>query len=124
MRVDRCPCIDGFPSSEALQGVSWICQTPGNALQLWLPAALKSLRPVGQSQLLNLCVWGLTAMGAGLPKFNIVNLDDLSGFAADEVVTLEALEEKRILNPSGREARLPLKVELALSVAPKHYLAC
>lgn len=49
-------------------------------------------------------------MGAGLPKFNAVNLDDLAAFQDDEVVTIEALEEKRILNLSGRQAGLPLKV--------------
>lgn len=51
-------------------------------------------------------------MGAGLPKFNAVNLDDLAAFQDDEVVTIEALEEKRILNLSGRQAGLPLKVRL------------
>ncbi|GFR42715.1 hypothetical protein Agub_g3639 [Astrephomene gubernaculifera] len=49
-------------------------------------------------------------MGAGLPDFVVVNLDDLDKhFAAGEEVTLEAVKEK-IVNVSGREAKLPLKI--------------
>ena len=49
-------------------------------------------------------------MGAGLPDFVVVNLSQLSRFAEGEEVTLQTLEEKRVLNISGRESRLPLKV--------------
>lgn len=49
-------------------------------------------------------------MGAGLPDYVTVNLSQLKAFAAGETVSLEALQEKRILNLSGRESRLPLKV--------------
>ena len=49
-------------------------------------------------------------MGAGLPKYNTINLGDLSLFKEGEVVTIEALEEKRFFNLSGRETKLPLKV--------------
>ncbi|KAL4854535.1 50S ribosomal protein L15 [Chlorella vulgaris] len=49
-------------------------------------------------------------MGAGLPDFVVVNLTQLAKFAEGEEVTLEALEAKRIVNLSGRETRLPLKV--------------
>lgn len=49
-------------------------------------------------------------MGAGLPDFVVVNLAQLDKFAEGEEVTLESLEEKRIVNLSGRESRLPLKV--------------
>lgn len=49
-------------------------------------------------------------MGAGLPDFVTVNLADLKGFAEGEEVTLQSLQDKRILNLSGREGRLPLKV--------------
>ncbi|KAL4425329.1 hypothetical protein ABPG75_009345 [Micractinium tetrahymenae] len=49
-------------------------------------------------------------MGAGLPDFVVVNLAQLSKFAEGEEVSLESLEEKRIVNLSGRESRLPLKV--------------
>lgn len=49
-------------------------------------------------------------MGAGLPDYVTVNLRDLKVFAEGEEVTLEALQEKRILNLSGRETKLPLKV--------------
>lgn len=54
-------------------------------------------------------------MGAGLPDYVVVNLDDLEKhFAAGEAVTLEAVKEK-IMSVSGRESRLPLKVRLSLS---------
>eukprot|EP00887_Chlorella_sp_A99_P003477 scaffold7.g3477.t1 len=49
-------------------------------------------------------------MGAGLPDYVVVNLSQLNGFAQGEDVSLESLEERRILNISGRETRLPLKV--------------
>ncbi|KAL4419183.1 hypothetical protein ABPG77_007773 [Micractinium sp. CCAP 211/92] len=49
-------------------------------------------------------------MGAGLPDYVVVNLSQLSKFAEGEEVSLESLEEKRIVNLSGRESRLPLKV--------------
>ena len=50
-------------------------------------------------------------MSAGLPKYNIVNLDDLNQkFNDGEEVSLETLQAKRMLNLSGREAKLPLKV--------------
>lgn len=49
-------------------------------------------------------------MGAGLPDFVTVNLEQLNGFAEGEEVTLETLQEKRVLNLSGRSTRLPLKV--------------
>ena len=53
-------------------------------------------------------------MSAGVQDFVTINLSTLaSAFGADEVVTLGALQEKRILNLSGREAKLPLKVCLA-----------
>ena len=42
-------------------------------------------------------------MGAGLPDFNVINLGDLdAAFEANEVVTLEAIESKRLLNCTGR----------------------
>jgi large subunit ribosomal protein L15 len=49
-------------------------------------------------------------MGAGLPDYVVVNLAQLSRFGEGEEVSLESLEEKRIVNLSGRESRLPLKV--------------
>ncbi|CAG9462100.1 unnamed protein product [Pedinophyceae sp. YPF-701] len=50
-------------------------------------------------------------MSAGLPKFNVINLDSISDkFEDGEEVTLETIQEKRIMNLSGREATLPLKV--------------
>jgi large subunit ribosomal protein L15 len=49
--------------------------------------------------------------GAGLPDFVVVNLRDLSkAFSEGDEVSLEALEERGMLNLSGRESRLPLKV--------------
>ncbi|VFQ74430.1 unnamed protein product [Cuscuta campestris] len=54
----------------------------------------------------------LTGMRAGLPKYVPVNLKDIeaAGFHEGEVVSLESLSEKGIINPSGREKRLPLKI--------------
>uniref|UniRef100_A0A2P2PI65 Uncharacterized protein MANES_14G102900 n=1 Tax=Rhizophora mucronata TaxID=61149 RepID=A0A2P2PI65_RHIMU len=51
-------------------------------------------------------------MSAGLPKYVPVNLKDIAeaGFQEGEEVSLETLKEKRLINPSGRERRLPLKV--------------
>ena len=51
-------------------------------------------------------------MYAGLPKFVPVNLKDIeaSGFQEGEEVSLASLKKKGLINPSGRERRLPLKV--------------
>ena len=55
-------------------------------------------------------------MHAGLPKYVPVNLRDIevAGFKEGEEVTLESLKEKGIINPSGRERKLPLKVRIFL----------
>ena len=54
---------------------------------------------------------------AGLPDFVVVNLAQLDAkFADGEEVSLETLESKGVLNLSGREARLPLKVRRAAGV--------
>ncbi|KMT08312.1 hypothetical protein BVRB_6g141790 [Beta vulgaris subsp. vulgaris] len=51
-------------------------------------------------------------MRAGLPKYVPVNLRDIevAGFKEGEEVSLESLKAKGIINPSGRERRLPLKI--------------
>jgi len=50
-------------------------------------------------------------MGAGLPTYVSVNLTDIAiSFQEGEEVSLEALKERRILNPSGRDRKLPLKI--------------
>ncbi|KAG6398929.1 hypothetical protein SASPL_140401 [Salvia splendens] len=51
-------------------------------------------------------------MRAGLPKYLPVNLKDIAdaGFQEGEEVSLESLKKKRLINPSGRERRLPLKI--------------
>lgn len=50
-------------------------------------------------------------MGAGLPKYVSINLADIAAsFQEGEEVSLEALKERRILNPSGRDRKLPLKI--------------
>ncbi|GMP83312.1 hypothetical protein CsSME_00037272 [Camellia sinensis var. sinensis] len=51
-------------------------------------------------------------MHAGLPKFVPVNLKDIeaSGFQEGEEVSLASLKKKGLINPSGRERRLPLKI--------------
>ncbi|XP_024364572.1 large ribosomal subunit protein uL15c [Physcomitrium patens] len=50
-------------------------------------------------------------MGAGLPNYVAVNLTDIATtFQEGEEVSLEALKERRVLNPSGRDRKLPLKI--------------
>lgn len=51
-------------------------------------------------------------MHKGLPKFVVVNLQKIedAGFQEGDEVSLETLKNKRLINPSGRERRLPLKV--------------
>jgi large subunit ribosomal protein L15 len=49
-------------------------------------------------------------MSAGLPDYVTINLSDLKKFVEGEEVSLESLQEKRILNLSGRSTKLPLKV--------------
>ncbi|OVA02953.1 Ribosomal protein L15 [Macleaya cordata] len=51
-------------------------------------------------------------MHAGLPKFVPVNLKDIetAGFQEGEEVSLESLKAKGLINPSGRERTLPLKI--------------
>jgi hypothetical protein len=57
-----------------------------------------------------------SGMGAGLPKYVPVNLEDIeaAGFKDGEEVSLESLKSKGLINPSGRERRLPLKVCMLL----------
>jgi large subunit ribosomal protein L15 len=49
-------------------------------------------------------------MSAGLPDYVTINLSDLKNFVEGEEVSLESLQERRILNLSGRSTKLPLKV--------------
>lgn len=51
-------------------------------------------------------------MHAGLPKFVPVNLKDIvaAGFQEGDEISLESLKERGLINPSGRERRLPLKI--------------
>ncbi|KAI4304969.1 hypothetical protein MLD38_040422 [Melastoma candidum] len=51
-------------------------------------------------------------MHAGLPKYIPVNLKDIetAGYQEGEEVSLETLKAKGLINPSGRERRLPLKI--------------
>lgn len=53
-------------------------------------------------------------MHAGLPKYIHVNLEDIENarFQEGEEVSLETLKAKGVINPSGRERRLPLKVQI------------
>lgn len=53
----------------------------------------------------------LLGMGAGQKDYNVVNVGVLNErFSEGEVVSLASLEEKRVLDISGREKKLPLKV--------------
>lgn len=57
-------------------------------------------------------------MHAGLPKYVPVNLKDIeaAGFQEGEEVSLDSLKKKGLINPSGRERRLPLKVHIELNI--------
>ncbi|XP_031492175.1 50S ribosomal protein L15, chloroplastic [Nymphaea colorata] len=51
-------------------------------------------------------------MHAGKPKYVPVNLKDIeaAGFKEGDEVSLESLKTRGLINPSGRERRLPLKI--------------
>ncbi|KFK33536.1 hypothetical protein AALP_AA5G026200 [Arabis alpina] len=51
-------------------------------------------------------------MRSGLPKYIPINLKDVetAGFEDGDEVSLETLKSKGLINPSGRERRLPLKI--------------
>ncbi|WOH07701.1 hypothetical protein DCAR_0727134 [Daucus carota subsp. sativus] len=51
-------------------------------------------------------------MRAGIPKYLPVNLKHIAaaGFQEGEEVSLKSLKSKGLINPSGRERRLPLKI--------------
>jgi len=51
-------------------------------------------------------------MRAGLPKYLPINIKDIesAGFKDGDEISLESLKEKRLINPSGRESKLPLKI--------------
>lgn len=62
-------------------------------------------------------------MSAGLPKYITVNLSTFGAkFSDGDEVSLESLTQKRLLNLSGREAKLPLKVHILIgSVAANSF---
>ncbi|KAF4360816.1 hypothetical protein CsatB_022031 [Cannabis sativa] len=51
-------------------------------------------------------------MRAGVPKYLPVNLKDIeaAGFQEGDEVSLDTLKSKGLINPSGRERKLPLKI--------------
>ena len=64
-------------------------------------------------------------MSAGVQDFVTINLDTLAeAFDANDSVTIAALQAKRILNLSGREARLPLKVMRVFTPYPSWNSLC
>jgi hypothetical protein len=58
-----------------------------------------------------------TGMGAGQPDHVLVNVSDLDKFPAGTEVTIDSLKEAGVVQVSGRERRLPLKVGGGVSVA-------
>ena len=60
-------------------------------------------------------------MRAGLPKYVPVNLKDIetAGFEDGDEVSLETLKQKGLINPSGRERKLPLKVRFVYPIEKK-----
>lgn len=58
-------------------------------------------------------------MSAGVPKYITINLSTLGAkFSDGDEVSLESLTQKRMLNLSGKEAKLPLKVQQGQSIFP------
>jgi hypothetical protein len=59
-------------------------------------------------------------MSAGLPKFVTVNLSDLDkAFESGATIDLQSVQDKKLLNISGRDTKLPLKVcEAGLRAVP------
>jgi hypothetical protein len=52
-------------------------------------------------------------MSAGLPKYVTVNLSEIEkAFEAGATVDLQTVQDKKLLNISGRETKLPLKVRV------------
>ncbi|KAK0598904.1 hypothetical protein LWI29_000581 [Acer saccharum] len=53
-------------------------------------------------------------MHVGLPKYVPINLKDIAeaGFQESKEVSLETLKKKGLINTSGRERKLPLKLVL------------
>ena len=51
-------------------------------------------------------------MHIGLPKYMPFNLKDIvrGGFKDGDEISLETLKSRGLINPSGRERKLPLKV--------------
>lgn len=70
-------------------------------------------------------------MRSGLPKYLPVNIKDIetAGFQEGDEVSLETLKQKGLINPSGRERKLPLKVSfpnlliLLLSIVLSSFLS-
>jgi large subunit ribosomal protein L15 len=57
-------------------------------------------------------------MSAGLPKYVVVNLDQLEkSFETGSTVNLASLQEKNLLNVSGRDSSLPLKVGYGMTTS-------
>lgn len=54
----------------------------------------------------------IAGMHIGLPKYVPFNLRDLArgGFKDGDEISLESLKSRGLINPSGRERKLPLKV--------------
>ena len=61
-------------------------------------------------------------MRSGLPKYVPVNLKDIetAGFEDGDEVSLETLKQKGLINPSGRERKLPLKVRFVYPIEKKN----
>ncbi|TYG96915.1 hypothetical protein ES288_A11G391300v1 [Gossypium darwinii] len=58
------------------------------------------------------CGFGMRGMHAGLPKCIPVNLKDIetAGFRDGDEVSLVTLAKRGLINPSGRDRKLPLKI--------------
>lgn len=110
-------------SAEELPGVPARCSPCAGPLPALEPAPGRQtvVLPRLRQRELPLCRAGQRVTTLNLrrppppPHPPLLCLLQLSKFAEGEEVSLESLEEKRIVNLSGRESRLPLKVPAAAS---------
>ena len=108
--LTQCACRAGLPLCATL------CLCKAKALQRAVPflfCVLTSIQgpPFSRALYSNTSGHAVAGMSAGVPKYVTINLGQLAErFSEGEEVSLATLKAKRVLNLSGKEAKLPLKV--------------
>lgn len=93
LRVARCPCTEG-------------CQSCAASLAVCVLHTFHI-----KHHCISMCFLVRPGMSAGVPKYVVVNLKQISEkFADGEEVNLQTVQEKGLFKLTGRESRLPLKV--------------